>query len=118
MFHSRKWLQMFLLFILVIFQMAGFGTATHAATLNNAVTLSVVDQNGQSILDEPMQAVSVKPGESTLDLLKRVLGDQLKTEDNPQYGAFITEINGVKPSGNDYWGFFINGIPATEGISS
>jgi len=118
MFHSRKWLQMFLLFILVIFQMAGFGTATHAATLNNAVTLSVVDQNGQSILDEPMQAVSIKPGESTLDLLKRVLGDQLKTEDNPQYGAFITEINGVKPSGNDYWGFFINGIPATEGISS
>ena len=32
------------------------------------------------------------------------------------HGIFITSILGVKPSGSDFWGFFVNGKSSSAGI--
>ena len=32
------------------------------------------------------------------------------------HGIFITSILGVKPKGSDFWGFYVNGKPASVGV--
>jgi hypothetical protein len=33
-------------------------------------------------------------------------------------GIFVTSIDGVKPKGNDYWGFYVNGKSSSVGVCS
>jgi len=33
-------------------------------------------------------------------------------------GIFVTSIDGVKPSGKDYWGFFVDGKTSSKGVCS
>lgn len=33
-------------------------------------------------------------------------------------GVFVTSIDGVKPKGNDYWGFYVNGKSSSQGVCS
>ena len=33
-------------------------------------------------------------------------------------GIFVSSIDGVKPKGNDYWGFYVNGKSSSVGVCS
>lgn len=89
-----------------------------AATVDHATMISVVNQNGESLI--PMTVVELKKDETAFDVLKRLTKKQkvdFKYTMDPKYGAFITKIGKGTLPGKSYWGFFINGVTAQKGAS-
>ena len=114
----KKRIALWLVVLLVAFQWLSLGShQVHAATINQGIMVSAPDLNSDGEPAIAMTAVAIQQGETALDILKKV-AKNLKVTDDPTYGAYINAINGVEPSGDAYWGFFINGVEATVGISS
>lgn len=102
--------------ILVFFQFGGNDHHASAQSLQNAVMISVQDQNGKDVI--PLKAVSIKDGESAFDVIKEVAGNQLAYTVDPKYGPFITGIGGLTSTSPAYWGFFVNGGDPGVGSAS
>lgn len=112
--------QLFVVFIsaiLLLSQASLTGLQTvYAATLENAVTISAIDEQGNVAL-EP-KAIEISDGDTAFDVLKKA-DDQLKFESFGDMGEFITGIGGVEEVfGNNFWGFYVNGIFQNMGASS
>lgn len=63
---------------------------------------------------------TVKDGATAWEALKKTIGEQnLEYKDyGADLGIFIASINGIKPTGNKFWLFKINGEGANVGVSS
>ncbi len=66
-------------------------------------------------------ALSVRAGETVLGAM-RALGSagtlRFTGREYPGLGFFVDSINGVSSAGGKYWVFYVNGVSATQGISS
>lgn len=102
--------------ILFLSQSGLFGLQTvNAANLENAVTISAVDEDGSAVLDTI--AVEISNGDTAFDVIREV-DDQLEW-DSYDFGEMITGIGGVAadPESN-FWSFYVNGLFQDMGASS
>lgn len=86
---------------------------SHAAALENGVTISVVDGAGDDIL--PMTAVSIDEGDTAFDVLNEVT--TVIAEDT-NWGKDIKSIDGTTLEGTNFWAFYVNGKASNLGSSS
>lgn len=108
--------------LLVMLQLTGFFTnPVSAAALKNAAMITVVDENGKTVL--PHSVLEIKDGETAFDVLKEATTKNNIAFDyttDPKYGANIVQIGDAKPDyakDSTYWGFIINGSMAQVGVS-
>lgn len=105
----------FIFSFLLIFANLAFvqPSESFAKTLDEAVTISVLDAEGGDIVG--MQAVEIEDGDTALDVLEEVA--EVETEDS-SWGPMIVGINGQEPVWEDngaYWHFAVNGQAAQTG---
>lgn len=84
-----------------------------AKALDQAVTISVLDANGEDIV--ALKAVEIEDGTTALDVLEEVA--EVEKEDR-SWGPMITGINGHTPEWEDnesYWQVIRNGVAAQVG---
>ncbi|MDQ0972365.1 LPXTG-motif cell wall-anchored protein [Neobacillus niacini] len=115
---TKRWAALFAVFLLVLSNLAFVQPSVQAATLEKAVTIKAIDENGEVVL--PLTAVSFEEGETAYDVLLEAgekKGKEIDTT-HGEYGAFINSIGETSPTGNAYWSFNINGVSASTGISS
>lgn len=103
-------------------QLTGFFTnPVSAAALKNAAMITVVDENGKTVL--PHTVLEIKDGETAFDVLKEATTKKNIAFDyttDPKYGANVAQIGNVKPDfakDSTYWGFIVNGGIAQVGVS-
>lgn len=91
----------------------------HAQTLENAVTISAVDYEGEEVL--PLTAVSFEPGATAYDVLEDATekqGIELEAEDFGSMGYMIKKIGHVEEDIPFYWSFHAQGKYSNQGVSS
>lgn len=86
-------------------------TLVYGETYNPGATISVMLDDEYVV---ETTALSFTDGDTAFDLLQAVAEVEFEETD---YGPFITGINGQTPEGDDYWGFFINGVEAQVGAA-
>ena len=87
--------------------------------MEHGVTITISDDRLNPLLKTA--AVEYEEGETAFDILLQVTeenGIAFDYEENPDFGAFIKSFGHLVPEGDDYWGFFVNGVEAATGISS
>lgn len=113
-----KQLGILLSFLLVFAQMSfAQPLATQAAVLEQAVTITAIDIDGESVIET--EAVEFEKGDTAWDVLDEVAGD-LNYEES-EYGKMLQGINGVIPDFDNngaYWAFIVNGEAASVGLDS
>ncbi|MBI3341961.1 DUF4430 domain-containing protein, partial [Candidatus Curtissbacteria bacterium] len=64
--------------------------------------------------------ISLLKGKTAWDAVKSALGETNLTykDYGGDLGIYITAINGIEPTGNQYWQFNINGNSSEVGVSS
>lgn len=102
--------------ILFLSQSGLFGLQTvNAASLDNAVTVSAVDEDGSAVLDTI--AVEISDGDTAFDAIKEA--DEQLEWDTYDFGEMITGIGGVAADpDSDFWSFYVNGLFQDMGASS
>ena len=83
----------------------------------SGATLKVVGKD-QKDLYTSAYPISFLDKATAFQLLQVTLGSDKVGYSDSQYGKFITSINGVAPTGNDYWAFYVNGKQASVGADS
>lgn len=111
-----KQLIVFFIGIILLFSQAGFTSlqTVYAATLENAVTIYAVDDEGNIVLKP--QAVKISSETTAFEVLEQT-ADELDTEPF-SWGLMINGINGVQTDGSNFWGFYINGSMAMQGADT
>ena len=90
----------------------------YATALDQAVTISAVDYQGDAIL--PLTAVEFEEGDTAYDALVEVTQEhdiELNAPEN-EYGVFVNGIGGLEAADAYYWSFIVNGKSEEIGISS
>ncbi|WP_249869079.1 DUF4430 domain-containing protein [Oceanobacillus saliphilus] len=118
MVRSSKKLLMVVMAAILLFSQAGlFGLqSVNAASLDNAVTVSAIEEDGTQVLN-PV-AVEISDGDTAFDVLEKADG-KLESDSYGDMGEFITGINGTQEEfGQNFWSFYVNGEFQSMGASS
>ena len=76
-----------------------------------------IDYTGAS--DKPADTYNPNftQGQTAWDVMKSAIGQSNITYTQYSFGVFITGINGVTPTGNQFWEFKTNGASSNVGVS-
>ena len=79
-----------------------------------------IDYAGEVEKDTEAKSINFEESDTAWDVLQSEVGfDNIEYQDyGGDLGIFVQGINGVKPSGNKFWLFKVNGKGAEVGISS
>lgn len=99
------------------------GESTKETTSTEQVQSQVeitIDYAGEVEKDTEAKSINFEESDTAWDVLQSVVGiDNIEFQDyGGDLGIFVQGINGVKPSGNKFWLFKVNGKGAEVGISS
>lgn len=83
----------------------------------NSVEISI-DYAGQKIKDS--YSINVETGQNAWEVIKKAVGVEnvQYTDYGGDLGIFITGFNGINATGNQYYGFRVNGVSSNVGVSS
>lgn len=98
-------------------QVAPSPTTEQIQKVNADVT---IDYAGQVQKSAETKQVAVEQGKTAWDVLRDAVAEQnVEFKDyGGDLGIFISAINGVKPTGNKFWLFKVNGESSKVGVSS
>lgn len=115
---KRYQLRFVVLLLSVAFSIGAISETAYAAYLEQAVTISAVDQNGEERL--PMTAVEFEEGETAYDVLERESERQKKPlkSSESEWGVYLEAIDGLEGEGTYFWSFLENGASSQVGSSS
>ncbi len=94
-----------------------FKFVDYPTTQKSTASLKIVGKD-QKILYTSAYPISFLDNATAFQLLQVTLGSDKVSYSESKYGKYITSIDGVTPSGNDYWAFYINGKMAEVGADS
>ncbi|XJZ28831.1 DUF4430 domain-containing protein [Bacillota bacterium Lsc_1132] len=94
-----------------------FKYVDYPTTLKSAASLKVVGKD-QKVLYTSAYDISFLDNATAFQLLQVTLGNDKVGYSESKYGKFITSIDGVTPTGSDYWAFYVNGKKAAVGADS
>ena len=92
---------------------------THAAPLDNAVTVSAIDEDGKDVI--PLTTVSFEPGADGFSVLEEAANKhdvKLEAEEHKEFGQMIKQIGDLEQDDSNYWSFNTQGKAAQVGASS
>lgn len=92
---------------------------SHAAALENAVTIMAIDENGDEVL--PLTAINIEDGDTAFDVLEKAGEEkdvEIDSEEHPDFGKLINAIGNKAGSDPYYWSFNVYGEGASVGASS
>ncbi|MFD1173513.1 DUF4430 domain-containing protein [Oceanobacillus picturae] len=92
--------------------------AVHAATLDDAVTIKAIDENGEEVFG--VTAIEIDEGDTAFDVLLEA-GEKKDKEiqyDEYDFGNYVTGIGDVLETNTHSWSFNVNGKAADVGASS
>lgn len=92
--------------------------AVHAATMDNAVTIKAIDENGEEVFG--LTAIEIDEGDTAFDVLLEA-GEKEDKEiqyDEYDFGNYVTGIGDVLETNTHSWSFNVNGKAADVGASS
>lgn len=92
--------------------------AVHAATLDDAVTIKAIDENGEEVFG--LTAIEIDEGDTAFDVLLEA-GEKEDKEiqyDEYDFGNYVTGIGDVLETNTHSWSFNVNGKAADVGASS
>ncbi len=95
--------------------------ATATTSGENEVQVEVtIDYAGEVDKDPETRSVSIEDGFTAWDVLKNAVGEEnIEYKDHGgDMGIFVSGINKVKPEGNKFWLFKVNGEGADVGVSA
>lgn len=101
--------KVFLVGTAIVLIAAGCNSATKSEQANNAPATT------QDQAQTKSEAISYKgvEGKTALELLKAQY--QVETQNYEGVGEFVKSINGVTPSTDQFWGFYVNGKSSNVG---
>ena len=101
-------------------QTASTPTTTSQEQVKKAQVEVKVDYAGDSGKSAETKSVEVEEGKTAWDALQVAVGkENIEFKDyGGDLGIFIAGINGVKPTGNKFWLFKVNGEGAKVGVST
>jgi hypothetical protein len=87
---------------------------------NSAQVEVTIDYSGGVDKDSESKSVGIEKGNTAWDVLKSAIGEaNIEYKDyGGEMGVFISGINEVKPEGNKFWLFKVNGEGADVGVSA
>lgn len=112
-----SWLSKVLLVSVVVILVAAGCNNNKNPEVNSGNQPSTQDQSGtqdQSVKTEVISYQGVE-GKNALDLLKASY--TVETENFSGIGEFVKTINGVAPSKDQFWGFYVNGVSSNVGAA-
>ena len=117
---TKRWTALFAVFLLVISNLVFVQPVGHAATLESAVTIKAIDENGEIVL--PLTSVQIDDGDTAENVLREAVEKadlEIDAPSSSSMGAYINSIGGVSPpEGTYFWSFNVNGVSAPLGISN
>lgn len=100
------------LLIVTLAACSPLGEATPTPTTLSTPETSELTDNGQV---EKVTLVADREGQTVYELMTEQV--EFETEDYGEAGLFVTSINGVSSTNQNYWAFYVNGEYAQAGIS-